>query len=291
MEDHGQLIHKCDIDIALAVLDHLGCFRYLDGFRTVHTCFYHQLIDLCHGIQRLRIHTGNDLGNGLQAVYLIARIDTLRRIPDLKVCAAFQSRFLLQDRNTDFFSHAGIYGGFKYHNAALCQIASQDPACSLHRCQIRRMVVIDRCWYRHDMELCFLQFRLIRREFHLGLTDHIIAHLIGRIDAGFIQCDLFRIQVKTNHLNLSRKCHGNGHAHIAKAYQRQLFFSCYDLFIQSHFFIPPDNLLSFDRIHPLRHLPVISRSSRRSSLHSLLPARAASAQIPHYAPILFSVPP
>ena len=88
MENDGKLIHKGDIDIALGILDDLRRFRHLDGFRAVDTRVDHQFIDLRHDVQGLRIHAGNDLGDGLQPVDLVSGIDALRRIPDLEVDAA-----------------------------------------------------------------------------------------------------------------------------------------------------------------------------------------------------------
>ena len=79
----------------------------------------------------------------------------------------------------------------EYDNAALCQVSSQNPACALYRGQIRRMVIVYRSRHCYDMEFCFPQLCLICSELHFRLADHIIPNLVGRINAGLIQFDLF----------------------------------------------------------------------------------------------------
>ena len=110
MENNGQLIHKRNVDITLAVLNHLGCLRHLNGLSPVYSGIHNQLIHLCNGIQCLFVHTGYNLPDGIQAVHLVARIDSLRRITDLPVNAALKSRFLLNDRHAGLLCNSRIYG-------------------------------------------------------------------------------------------------------------------------------------------------------------------------------------
>ena len=78
VKDNGKLIHESDIDISLAVLNDLCSLCYLNGFCTVYAGFYNKLIYLGNSIQCFFIHTGYDLGDGLQPVHLVTGIDTLR---------------------------------------------------------------------------------------------------------------------------------------------------------------------------------------------------------------------
>ena len=124
-------------------------------------------------------------------MYLVAGVDPFRRITDLEILTAYQSGFLFQNRHAYLFGYARIYGRLEYDNAALCQVSSQNPACTLYRGQIRRMVIVYRSRNCYDMEFCFPQLCLICSELHFRLADHIISNLVGRINAGLIEFDLF----------------------------------------------------------------------------------------------------
>ena len=231
IENNGKFVHESDIDIPLAVLDDLGGLRNLNGLRTVYARFHHQLVNLCDGVQGFLIHTGNDLHDGFQTVHLVAGVDALRRIPHLEVHAAFQAGLFFHNRHADLLRHSGIHGGLKDHDAALCQVPSHGTAGALHRSQVRRMVGVHRRRDSHDVKFRFLQPGLIRREIHVGGFDHIIAHLSGRIHTGFVQFNLFFIQIIADDINLSAESHRDGHAHIAQSHQGKLLFSVYKLLI------------------------------------------------------------
>ena len=93
------------------------------------------------------------------------------------------------------------------------------------------MVGVHRRRDSHDVKFRFLQPGLIRREIHVGGFDHIIAHLSGRIHTGFVQFNLFFIQIIADDINLSAESHRDGHAHIAQSHQGKLLFSVYKLLI------------------------------------------------------------
>ena len=89
VKNHGQLIHKRNIDISLTVFDNLRRLGHLDRFRPVYACIHHQFIYFGNRVKRLLIHTRYNLRDGFQPMHLVARVDTLRRITNLKVNAAF----------------------------------------------------------------------------------------------------------------------------------------------------------------------------------------------------------
>ena len=109
IKDHGQFIHKSNIDISLAVLNYLGSLCHLDRLCTVYPGFHNQFINLRYGIQCFFIHAGYNLRNGFKAVNLISRINTLRGISDLKIHTTSESGFLLKDRYTDVFRNSRVY--------------------------------------------------------------------------------------------------------------------------------------------------------------------------------------
>ena len=54
----------------------------------MHTGFDNKLIYLCDHIEAFLVHTGNDLLDGFEPMYLITGVDTLGRIADFKIDAA-----------------------------------------------------------------------------------------------------------------------------------------------------------------------------------------------------------
>ena len=94
-----------DVDVALRVLDDLGGLGDLDGLRAVHAGLHHQLVDLRHAVERLGVHAGDNLHDGLQAVHLVARVDALGAVAYLEVNAALQAALLLEDRNANVLGH------------------------------------------------------------------------------------------------------------------------------------------------------------------------------------------
>ena len=91
IKDNGQLVHKGNIDVPLAVFNDFGRFCHFDGRSSVDACFHHQFINAGCFFQCFLVHAGYNFGNGFQAVHLIAGIDTFRRISDFKVSAAYKA--------------------------------------------------------------------------------------------------------------------------------------------------------------------------------------------------------
>ena len=93
------------------------------------------------------------------------------------------------------------------------------------------MVRIDRRRYCHDEKFRFLQFLLVCSEVYGAGFDCLIAHFVGGIYAFFVFFNLLCVQIEANDIHLFGKSYGNGHPHIAQAYQCQLFLFVYKLFI------------------------------------------------------------
>ena len=155
IEDDRQLIHKSNIDIALAILDDLGGFRNLDALRTMHARLNDQLIHLRHTVQRFIIHTGDDLLNGFQAMHFVTGVDALWTVADLEIHAAFQPGFFFKNWHANVLGHAGIHRGLKYNNGAGGKVSPENLGRALHRGQIRGVIVVDRRRNRNDVELGF----------------------------------------------------------------------------------------------------------------------------------------
>ena len=91
MEYLGQLVHKSDIDIALGVLDHLGGFGHFYTGDRESSGRNHRAIQRIHFCCRFGSGTGGDFHNLLYSMFLIAGIDTLRRISGKEITVENES--------------------------------------------------------------------------------------------------------------------------------------------------------------------------------------------------------
>ena len=94
VEDRRQLVHERDVEIALRVLDHLGGFRDLDRRRAMDAGRDHRAVDVGDDVERRCVLPRHHLGDGLEAMRLVAGIDALGRIADREIRARASGRRL-----------------------------------------------------------------------------------------------------------------------------------------------------------------------------------------------------
>ena len=107
MKDHGKLIHKSNVDIALRILRDLCCLCHANRGGAIDT-LYNRPVDIGDIIQRFLVHARYDLYNIVQTVHAIPRIDSLRRISYAEIHARTQPRDLLEQRCADILRHPRI---------------------------------------------------------------------------------------------------------------------------------------------------------------------------------------
>jgi hypothetical protein len=101
VEDDRQFVHQGDVEIALGVLDDLGCLGHLDAGRRIDAGGDHAGIHLANSLEGFGGIAGDHLDDLGQRPLLVARVDPLGRIADEEILLPFHSRMLLDDRNTD----------------------------------------------------------------------------------------------------------------------------------------------------------------------------------------------
>ena len=77
MANGRQLVHKSNVQVALGVLDHLGSLGNFDGRCFVNAGCHDGAIHLGNDVQSTCILRRHHLADGLEAVLLVPRIDTL----------------------------------------------------------------------------------------------------------------------------------------------------------------------------------------------------------------------
>ncbi len=115
IEDHGELIHEGDVDVALGIFNDLGSFGHLDGTGPVHTGRDHQFIGLCNLLGRFCITSRSYLGDPGEGMFTVARIDPFGRKSNLKLIHVAQTRHLTQHGYAILFGTTRINGRFIDH--------------------------------------------------------------------------------------------------------------------------------------------------------------------------------
>ena len=155
-------------------------------------------------------------------MYPIAGVDALGAVADLPVHAALEAGLLLNNGNANVLGDAGVHRGLEDHDGAGGQILAHGAGGPLHRAQVRGGVGVYRRRHGHHDELSLLQPGGVGGEVHGGVLNGL-AHLVGGVDAVGVLLHTLFIDVEADDGDVLGKLHGNGHTHIAKTHQGQLF--------------------------------------------------------------------
>ena len=121
VKNDAELVDQGDVDVALGVLNDLGCLGHADAAGAVCARLDHEVVSLGHDIQRRVIARPNHLHDGLNGVDFVSGIDALGAVGDKKVDPHLQPADFLQDRYAVFFGAAGIHGALIHDHIALFQ--------------------------------------------------------------------------------------------------------------------------------------------------------------------------
>ena len=99
-------------------------------------------------LECLRQIPGDHLGDPRKGVFLVARIDSLGRIPDEKILFPYQARMAFDQGDADFLGRSGVNGRFKHHDRPRLQIPANGLACPDQRTEVGVVRIID--WRRHS---------------------------------------------------------------------------------------------------------------------------------------------
>jgi len=152
VEDHRQLVHQCDVHIALRVLDDLGRLGDADGAGAEDAGRHDALVEGRHTLQGLGSIAGDDFDNALERVLLIARVDALGGVSQPEIPAGDQARFALEHRGAAVLSDPGIYGGLVDDHIARFEHAADGMRSPFDHAQIRLALRGDRGGYGDDVE-------------------------------------------------------------------------------------------------------------------------------------------
>ena len=236
-KDLRRLVHECYIDIPLAVFYQLDRFSSFDGGDREGTGVNDPVVDALYLCQCFRVHARNDFSDGAQRMDFVARIDAFRRISDLEVCAALQSTFLLQDRQTELLCHAGVDRALIDHRCAQLQVTPHRTAGRNDRGQIRGIVRVDRRRNCHNDEIRLPELRFLCCKMNRAGRNSCITHFCCHVLALAVTCNFLCINIISDHIHALRKGNCQRQAHIAQTDHSQLAFKSFCLI--THFTVPP----------------------------------------------------
>ena len=153
---HRKLVHKGDVYVTLAVFNNLYRFRRLDIGNGVSADLYNDIVYVFDLLGGLLVHSRDDFADIFKAVNLVAGIYSFGGIADLEILAAFKSRSLFKNRNTNVLGTAGINGRFKNYYRAFGKIASYDLRSTDNGGEIGSVIGVDGGGNGNNMKLCLL---------------------------------------------------------------------------------------------------------------------------------------
>ena len=197
-ENEGKLVHQRDVEVALGVLDHLGCFRHPDVRGPVDPRRDHGLVDAGDDVERRLVRCGHDLRDPGEGVLPIAGIDPLRRITDRKVRPAREPRSLLQHRDALLLRHSRIDRRFEHDDVAPVETPTHGTRRAEQPSQVRRSGAVDRRGNRHDVEVRLAQRLRIAGEVRVGRRECVWIDLAGPVHAPPEFLDPARVDVEAD---------------------------------------------------------------------------------------------
>ncbi len=152
VEDERQLVHERDVEVALRVLDHLGRLGHLDRRGPVDAGGDHRAVGVGDAVEGGRVLPGHDLGDALEGVLAVARVDALGRVAEREVHAAAQPGDLLEDRAAHLLGRARVDRGLEDHDRALLDHLADALGGGHQRAEVRPEVLVDRRRHRDHEE-------------------------------------------------------------------------------------------------------------------------------------------
>ena len=125
LEYHCEFIHKCDIHIALRVLDHLGRFGNLDARCHVRTGGDDRCIDRIDELSGFLRRTRRHFEDGWQPMLFVTRVNSFRAVANKKVFVQLETGFFFKNRHTEFLGRTRIDRRFKDNDVTLADDAAQ----------------------------------------------------------------------------------------------------------------------------------------------------------------------
>jgi hypothetical protein len=122
LENDGQLIHQCDVQVALGILDHFASLGGPDAGATMHAGLHDTLVQTRNLLERLGRVSRYHLHHVGQHVLPIARVDAFRAVGNEEIALPLQVREALRRRNANLFGGARVDSAFEDVDGSLLHV-------------------------------------------------------------------------------------------------------------------------------------------------------------------------
>jgi len=203
VEYDGELVEECDVQVPLDVLDDFRGLCSPDVFSDVDVG--DQAVELGKGLRGCFVHAGDDLGDLVDGVLLVAGVDAFGGVADRKVPPALHPGLAFEDGNHDLLGEAGPDSGLADDDGAFLQVSPDSGGGIDNGSEVRLLVPSDGGGDADDDDVGFLY------SFRVSGGKKVTPH-------GLIEC-VHRLLVPAvpNHLQVSCECLGEGKADVAEA--------------------------------------------------------------------------
>ena len=164
VENQGQLINQCDIQVALGVFDDFGRLGHFDAGRGMRANRDDLVIQRVNLRGNFRRRPRSHFTNRCQPMRLVARVDPLRTIADKEIPIEFQARDLFQHGHAVFFGTSRIDRRFVDDDVSRLEDRTNNFTSPQQWRQIRPLVAVNRRRHGDDKAVARAQFIDLRRK-------------------------------------------------------------------------------------------------------------------------------
>ena len=188
VEDLAQLIDESDIDIALAVLNNLGCLSDLDCRSEVGAGSDDAAIDLIDILAYLRSGARGDLLDVLHGVLLVTRIDTLRAVASVEINIHLHPTDFLYNGDAVILGDTRIDGGLIDYDIALRDDFADSGGGTDEWGEVGVVVTVHGSGNGNDVEVAVADLLDVGGAYEAVVVDGVLQEVVGNLEGGIMAC-------------------------------------------------------------------------------------------------------
>ena len=156
VKDQAQLVHQCNVHVALGVFNDLGGFGHANAAGLVGASGDDLGIELVNGLGRLRGAAAGHFFNAGQTVLFVTGVDALGAVAAKKVVVELEATQAFEHGHAHFFGGTGVHGGFVNDHVADFEGLAHGFAGFDERRQIGAVGLVHGCGHGDDEHLARL---------------------------------------------------------------------------------------------------------------------------------------
>ena len=221
--DQGELVHQRDVEIALGVLEHLRGLGHPDRRRPMQPRGDDRAVHRLDARERPLAVRRDHLGDRLQPVRRVARIDALRRVAEVEVAARPQAGGLRQPGAADLLGQPREHRALEHHQAVWPQGRPDLGTGSPQGLQVGLPVGVDRRGHGHQETGAPFEVARVTGEAQVESAQLLTRKLAGGIVTSPQRGNADRVDVEADHARMrARHAHRHGQTDIAQPHDGDL---------------------------------------------------------------------